>query len=155
MSTQDYTTTFLVDQAPEEAFAAITNVRGWWSGEIDGSTDTLGDVFTYRYKDVHYSKQELVEVVPGRRVVWRIMDAWLQFTEDKNEWNGTKVIFEVSRKGDKTAVRFTHEGLVPQFECFDKCSAAWGFYINTSLRNLIATARATPTRKNTGAGCLH
>jgi hypothetical protein len=96
---------------------------------------------------VHYSKQELVEVVPGRRVVWRIMDAWLQFTEDKNEWNGTKVIFEVSRKGDKTAVRFTHEGPVPQFECFDKCSDAWGFYINTSLRNLIATGKGDPNPK--------
>jgi Activator of Hsp90 ATPase homolog 1-like protein len=154
MSTQDYTTTFLVDQTPDEAFAAITNVRGWWSGQIDGSTDSLGDVFTYRYKDVHYSKQELVEVVPGRRVVWRIRDACLQFTEDKNEWNGTKVIFEMSRKGDKTAVRFTHEGLVPQFECFDKCSDAWGFYINTSLRNLIATGKGDPNPQEPFGGCL-
>jgi hypothetical protein len=64
MSNQSYTTTFLVDRTPEEAFAAITNVRGWWSGEIEGSTDKLGDEFTYRYKDVHYSKQKLVEVIP-------------------------------------------------------------------------------------------
>jgi hypothetical protein len=82
---------------------------------------------------VHYSKQKLVEVIPGRKVVWLILDAWLSFTEDKTEWNGTRVIFEVSKHGDKTEVRFTHEGLVPQYECVDKCSNAWGFYISGNV----------------------
>jgi hypothetical protein len=44
MSDQNLTYTFAVDQTPEEAFAAINNVCGWWSGEIEGSTDKLGDV---------------------------------------------------------------------------------------------------------------
>ena len=48
MSSQNYSTSFLVDQSPAEAFAAITNVRGWWSGEIEGSTDRLGAEFSYR-----------------------------------------------------------------------------------------------------------
>ena len=151
MSNQSYTTAFLVDQSPEEAFAAINDVRGWWSGEIEGSTDTLGDEFTYRYKDVHYSKQKLVEVVPGRKVIWLILDAWLSFTADKSEWNGTKVIFEVSKQGDKTELRFTHEGLVPQYECFDKCSNAWGFYINGSLRSLIISGQGNPNPQEQSA----
>jgi hypothetical protein len=151
MGNQSYTTTFLVDQTPEEAFAAVNNVRGWWSGEIEGGTDKLGDEFTYRYKDVHYSKQKLVELVPGKKVVWLILDAWLSFTEDKSEWNGTKVIFEVLKHGDKTEVRFTHEGLVLQYECFDKCSNAWGFYINGSLRSLITTGKGNPNQKEQSA----
>ena len=153
MSTQGYTTSFVVNQTPEEAFSAINNVRGWWSGEIEGPTSKLGDEFTYRYKDVHYSKQRIVEVVPGKRIVWLILEAWLSFTEDKNEWNGTKVVFEVSKKGDETEVRFTHEGLVPQHECFDKCSNAWGFYVNESLRNLIATGKGPLTRRSKGQLC--
>jgi len=38
MSKQDYTTGFLVDQTPNAVFDAINNVRGWWSGEIAGTT---------------------------------------------------------------------------------------------------------------------
>ena len=62
MNAQNFSATFTVDQTPEEAFAAIKNVRGWWSEEIEGSTDKLGDEFTYHYKDVHRCKMKL-EVV--------------------------------------------------------------------------------------------
>ena len=45
MKDQNYTATFTVDQTPEEVFAAINNVRGWWTGEIEGSADKLGAEF--------------------------------------------------------------------------------------------------------------
>jgi Activator of Hsp90 ATPase homolog 1-like protein len=140
---QNYTTTITVDQTPEEAFAAINNVRGWWTGDpgVEGSTDKLGDEFTYRYEDVHYSKQKITELVPGKKVVWLISDARLNFAKDKTEWKGTKITFEISKKGNQTEIRFTHVGLVPQFECFDSCSDAWGSYINGSLRKLITTGK--------------
>ena len=147
MDDKSLTYTFTVDQTPEQAFAAINNVRGWWSGEIEGSTDALDEEFTYRYKDVHYSKQRITELIPGKKVVWLVLDSYLKFTEDKAEWNGTEVIFEVSKSGDKTDVRFTHRGLVPEVECFGACSNAWGFYINGSLRSLITTGKGEPNQK--------
>jgi hypothetical protein len=85
MNDQNFTATFTVDQTPEEAFAAINNVRGWWSGEIEGSTDKLGEEFTYRYEDVHYSKQKITELIPGKRVCWFILDSQLNFVNDKSE----------------------------------------------------------------------
>jgi hypothetical protein len=147
MNGQSLTTTFMVDQSPEEAFAAINNVRGWWSGEIEGNTDKLGDEFTYRYKDIHSSKQKITELIPGKKVVWLVLDGYLNFVEDKTEWAGTKITFEVTKKGGKTEVRFTHVGLVPEHECFDACSDAWGSYMNGSLRSLIATGKGRPNPK--------
>ena len=147
MSKQDYTTAFTVEQTPKQAFDAINNVRGWWSGEIEGPTDKLGDEFTYRYKDIHYSKPKLIEVVPDQKVVWLALDSYLNFAEDKTEWNGTKIIFEIASKGGKTEVRFTHQGLVPQIECFENCSSAWSYYINGSLRSLIATGKGQPNEE--------
>jgi len=150
MNDQNYTTTISVDQSPREAFAAINNVRGWWSENIEGSTDTLGDEFTYRYKDVHHCKMKLAEVVPGKKVVWRVLDNYFSFTQDKSEWKGTEIVFDVSKKGSKTEVRFTHLGLVPEYECFDICSDAWGSYVNGSLRKLITTGKGQPSRKEKG-----
>jgi hypothetical protein len=147
VKSQNYSTTFTVDQTPEEAFGAINNVRGWWSGNIEGSTDKLGDEWTYRYKDVHYSKQKITELVPGKRVVWHVLDSYLNFVEDKTEWNGTKITFEVAEKGDKTEVHFTHVGLAPYVECYDACSSAWGDYVNGSLRKLITKGKGQPNPK--------
>jgi hypothetical protein len=143
MKTTDFTTTILVDQTPSEVFEAINNVRGWWTGEpgVEGSTDKLGDEFTYRYEPHHYSKQKITELIPGKKVVWNVTESSINFVEDKNEWTGTKITFDISKRDGKTEVRFTHMGLVPQIECYDGCSNAWGSYINNSLRNLINSSK--------------
>ena len=145
MNHQHFTTTFVVNQTPDEVFAAINNVRGWWSGEIEGSTATLGDEFTYRYETHHYSKQRLTELIPGKRVVWLVLDSSLNFVEHKNEWTGTHITFDIAKKGDATEVRFTHVGLAPEDECYGACSNAWGSLINASLRTLITTGVVSKT----------
>jgi hypothetical protein len=146
MSGPSFTSSFLVDKSPEEVFAAINNVRGWWSGNIEGETDKLGDEFTYRYEDVHYSKQKITEFVPNKKVVWLVEDSFLSFVEDKTEWNGTSISFEVTKKGDETEVRFTHQGLVPEYECFEACSGAWSYYMNESLREYIVSGHGAPNK---------
>jgi hypothetical protein len=139
MKSQNYATTITVNQSPDEVFAAIVDVRGWWSGNpgVDGSTDKLGDEFTYRYEPHHVSTQRIIELIPGKKVVWRVVDGSINFVKDKSEWNGTTITFDIAEKGTKTEVRFTHDGLTPNIECFDNCSDAWGSYIKGSLRSLI------------------
>jgi hypothetical protein len=147
MKNQNYTTSFTVDQSPQEAFDAINNVRGWWSEQVEGITDKSGEEWMYHYKDVHNCRIKVAGLIPGKKVEWLVVDNHFNFTRDKTEWKGTKIIFEISKKGDQTEVRFTHLGLVPQYECFDVCSDAWGSYINGSLRNLIATGKGHPNKR--------
>jgi hypothetical protein len=144
MTTSDFTTTLLVDQTPEAAFNAITNVRGWWSEEIEGETAKLNDEFTYHYEDVHYCQIKLIEVIPNQKVVWFVKYNYFKFTKDKSEWTGTKISFEIAEKDNKTEIRFTHHGLVPKFECYDICNDAWTQYIQQSLKSLIATGKGQP-----------
>ncbi|MDB5013576.1 MAG: hypothetical protein JWQ25_1778 [Daejeonella sp.] len=144
MSSSDFTTTLLVDQSPKEVFDAINNVRGWWSEEIEGSTDKLNDEFNYHYEDVHRSKMKLVEIIPNEKVVWLVMENYFKFTQDKGEWTGTKIIFEILKQDDKTQITFTHLGLVPEYECFEICKGAWTNYIQNSLQSLIATGKGQP-----------
>jgi len=148
MKTSDFTTTISVDQTPQEAFDAINNVRDWWPGEIEGNTTKLNDEFSYRYKKMHYSNQKLVEVIPGKKVIWLVTESSLNFVENKSEWTGTKIIFEIFEKDNKTQVRFTHQGLVPQFECFDACSNAWTDIIRDGLRALITTGKGKASLEN-------
>jgi Activator of Hsp90 ATPase homolog 1-like protein len=144
MTSLDFATTFSVSDTPEAVFDAINNVRGWWSGEIEGDTDQLGSEFTYRYKNVHRSTQRITELIRGKRIVWRVSDSSLTFVKDKSEWNDTEIVFDISERDGKTEVRFAHRGLVPQYECYGSCSNAWGMLINGNLRELILTGEHQP-----------
>lgn len=139
MTRQSFTTSFSVEQDPATVYGAIVNVPGWWTGDISGTTDRLGGEFTYRYRDLHRSTQRITELVPGKRIAWRVLDAALTFAEDPGEWTGTEIFFEIDGQDRRTEVRFAHLGLLPELACFDSCSSAWGFYLNGSLRRLITT----------------
>jgi len=165
MTTPDFTTTILVDQSPKEAFNAISNPRGWWSEEIEGDTNQLNAVFNYHFEDIHRCRIKLIEVIPDRKIVWLVMDNYFKpgiFNEvshqltggdgimnDKTEWTGTKICFEIAEIGIKTQIRFTHLGLVPAYECFDVCSNAWNHYIGESLLSLISTGKGQPNSTGT------
>ena len=147
MSSKNFNTYILVDKSPREAFQAINNVLGWWTENVKGNTQKLNDEFTVQFGDVHKSTQKLIEVIPDKKVVWLVTDSNLNFIKNKEEWTGTKISFEISAKDNKTQVRFTHEGLVPEEECFDACSNAWSEYIHESLLYLITEGEGKPTLK--------
>jgi len=148
MKTADFSQTLLTKQTPQEVFKAITNVRAWWSGyyseEIIGSTKKLHDEFSFRAAGgAHVCTMKLEEVITDKRIVWLVTDSELSFLEKKDEWTGTKVIFEISKKDDKTQLVFTHEGLTPEIECYDSCAPAWSQYLQQKLLPLINTAKTS------------
>ena len=126
-------------------FNAITHdVARWWGGsDLTGNTTKLNDEFVIHHPSAHYSKQKLVEIIPGKKVAWLITESELNWlTRDKHEWTNTKMIFEIAEKGDKTLLHFTHQGLVPEKECYDRCTRGWEIVIKDYLFNFISKGKA-------------
>jgi len=124
-------------KSPSDIFEAIRDVAGWWIGDVEGKGDEIGSVFRYSYKTFHDTTQKVVELVPDKKIVWEVTKSSINFVKNKDEWRGTKIIFDLVPVKDGTEIRFTHQGLTPQIECFENCSSGWDFYINKSLKNFI------------------
>src|SRR5262247_2761623 len=80
---QDLTILISINKTPKEAYEAINDVKAWWIGDIEGRADKVGSEFTYRYKDFHESTQKVIELVPGKKVVWHVEEANLSFAKNK------------------------------------------------------------------------
>ena len=144
-SNHDLTLTLSLKEKPAEVFAAVNNVRGWWSARLKGKSDALNAEFEFQYENLHYSTQRLVEFIPDRRVVWLVTESRLTFLKkDPAEWTGTRISFDIEPNGNKTELRFTHWGLTPGVECYNACHQGWSHYILHSLKNLITTGSGNP-----------
>ena len=146
---QNYTTSFTVDHTPAEVYEAVNNPRGWWSQLIEGTTDQVGSVFYYHYQDVHHCTIKVTELVPGKKISWHVLESYMNFVKDENEWAGTDMVFDITENDGKTELHFTHVGLAPELECYGVCFDAWKTYINGSLQRLVTTGHGSP---NVGDG---
>ena len=144
----NFTSTITVNATAAEAFDAIKNFRAWWSEDIEGATDNPGETFFYHHKDLHLCKIKLVEMIQAERLVYEVVANQFSFTKDKTEWTGTKLVFEIGEQDGKTTVKFTHEGLVPEYECYNICRDAWTGFIQKSLKALIDTGKGEPNPKD-------
>lgn len=135
---------YLIDSDPGTVYGAIKNVKGWWSIWAEGEFEKPGDLFDYRHKDMHYSRQRIEEMVPGKKIVWEVLESHLSFLDNPSEWAGTRICFELTEESGKTKLVFTHIGLSPESECYDSCTKGWEHYLAGSLLPLITEGRGNP-----------
>lgn len=143
MENNNFTTSFTTPASPQAIYDGINNVRGWWSECIEGNTDKLGAVFLYYYKDVHITRMRISEMIPGKKVVWHVLENHFNFT-DRTEWKGNDIVFEISDEDGKTRLTFTQVGLTPADQCYKVCNDAWTSYLQGSLRSLVETGTGKP-----------
>ena len=144
MKKQDYKATLTVDATPKEVFKKINSVTKWWTDELEGDSQKIGDEFTVRFGDVHVSTQKLIEVIPDKKVVWLVTKSNLNFIKKKDEWTNTTISFDISTHNNKTQIQFTHTGLVPEVECSKSCTEGWDYFIKGSLFKLLTEGKGTP-----------
>lgn len=133
MNNESFTTTIELPQSPAVTYRALADVPKWWSTDYEGSSTKLNDEFVIHHPGAHFSKQRLVEVVPGKKLVWLVTESTLHWLRAPHEWTNTRMIFELTPKGEGTVLKFTHEGLVPEKECYTRCIGGWSMVIGERL----------------------
>lgn len=138
---KDYSYSFTTAKPPKDVFDLLLSIEKWWSGifeeTIRGKSSELNDEFSFRAGGgLHFTKQQLVELIPEKKIVWLVTESNLSFLSNPKEWENTKLVFDISVVNDRTQVRFIHEGLEPQIECYNQCSAGWAQYLQKLENNL-------------------
>lgn len=138
-TSKSYTAAIEVINSPQEIFEHITiGVAKWWGGkDLSGSSVNLNDEFIVDHPGAHYSKQKLVEVMPGKKLVWHVTESSLSWLKEREEWKNTYMIFEIIEKQHSNILQFTHSGLTPDKESYEKCSQGWNMVIKDWLYTFI------------------
>jgi hypothetical protein len=85
MTGQDYSSSITANITAQEAMKRISQVADWWTASFTGASGKVGDAFTVRFGET-FVDFAVVELVPAKRIVWRVIDCNLHFIEDKKEW---------------------------------------------------------------------
>lgn len=141
MKKENFTYSFTSSKSTKDIFELLLDIEQWWSGlyeeTIEGKSRQLNDEFTFKAGGgMHDTTQKLVELIPNKKIVWLVTKSNLSFASNPSEWTNTKICFKLSNEEDKTIVTFTHDGLVPQFECYDACSGGWTAYLDNLKKKL-------------------
>jgi hypothetical protein len=141
---QDYRSEFSANSTPEEVFDKITRVQEWWSKNFEGNSKKVNDVFTVRFPSGDMYKIRIAEIDPNMKIIWDVIDAYQGWVKNTSEWKGTKIVWEIGREKNGVSVKMTHVGLVPQIECFDRCSSGWNYLMQKSLSKFLTEGKGLP-----------
>jgi hypothetical protein len=143
MEQNNYQCVITAAVSAEEAFDSICDVRAWWAKQLEGSTTAKGDRFTVRFGPT-FVTFEITGFVPGKKIDWQVTDCYLHWINDKHEWTGTQVSWEIEPTPEGSRIRMTHHGLVPRSECFNDCQAGWNDHIGNSLKRYMTEQVGMP-----------
>ena len=137
---KSYSKKLLINCSANVAFNALTTHIGDWWGEQDQPAHKLGDVFTMSWGEPWY-QFKVVEYVPDEKIVWECIDS-KQIIGDlegvEKEWVGTQLQWEIHQLEDqKIELSFRHDGLVPDFICYDFCSNTWERFLSFNLKKYL------------------
>ena len=139
----DYRCEIVTSAAPREAFAKIARVSEWWAKHFEGSAGELNDTFTIRWGETFVTFL-VTECEPQVRAEWTVTDCFLPWLSDKQEWTGTKAVWQISQSDGSTRISFAHIGLVSGIECYESCVKGWDQYVKGSLLAFLNDGTGSP-----------
>jgi uncharacterized protein YndB with AHSA1/START domain len=100
--------------AAYQAVATRDGLAAWWTNDTRGDSEVDG-ILEFRFSHRGGFDMKVLELVPGERVVWKVVDG-------PKEWIGTRVRWDLRREDDYTIVNFKHEGWKEPVEFMHHCS---------------------------------
>lgn len=141
MEKNNFTSSFSANISADEAIKKISKVPEWWGITFSGNAEKQNDQFIVKMGGDSFFDFTVVELIPGKRVVWLVTDCNMPWYSDKKEWTNTKLIFDVTENDGVSTLNFTHEGLTPEVECYNDCAPGWTHWIKTSLFSYLTTGK--------------
>ncbi len=144
-----YSQSVKITGTKEEVFDALTlNIDKWW-GVVDQPASELGTIFKVSFGEAFWVFK-VIDFKKNNLASWECVESnqvHAGLKGIKEEWLGTKLFWNLQSEGDKSVkVNFTHEGLVPNFNCYDVCSKAWDYFITDSLKAFVENGIGKPEK---------
>lgn len=131
-----FSTQINITISSEEALQKISEVANWWGVSFEGSAEKQGDQFVIKMGPEAWFNYTVTERT-AKKVLWHVDDCYMPWYEDKYEWKGHDMVFEID--GDQ--LTFTHVGLVAGIACFKDCVPGWTHWITRSLTAYFTTGK--------------
>ena len=142
---RDYQAEISANISPEEAFDKISRVPEWWGTNFEGKSTKVNDEFTVRFPNGDMYKIRISEIDPNKRIVWEVIDGFQTWVKNPSEWKGTKIEWDIRKeKNGRVSIDLTHLGLVPEIECFDRCTRGWNWLMQESLSKFLTEGKGLP-----------
>lgn len=143
MKKQDFNCSISVAVPPGEALDAIMNVSAWWAKNVTGNPRVLNSIFSVHFGET-YGTFKIAEMIPGRKILWEVIDCYLPKFKNVKDWMNTKISWGISTEDNITKISFRHIGLVPGKECYHDCQGGWSFFVKESVPKLITEGKGLP-----------
>lgn len=145
MNVKSYSKAIKVQATPNAIFRAITEqFDKWWTVHSNKAT-TIGDTLTVRFGENTIKEFLVTELKENKVLKWEVIRAFIDIPQlsKKDEWVGTSIEWRINALGKVNEIEFTHEGLVPEFECYEACEGGWNYFLE-SLRQFLNEGKGTP-----------
>jgi uncharacterized protein YndB with AHSA1/START domain len=140
-SDRDFTREIAHDACSERIFDALATLDGlaaWWTPIVRGTPTTGGEI-ELRFSGL--DEKIVMRVNEARRpsaVVWNCLTH-----TGHPEWEGTKIVFELTKDEQSAVLKFRHFGLSPTLSCYETCESGWEHFL-TSLLNYAERGEGNP-----------
>jgi hypothetical protein len=109
-----------IDVAPNDVHPLIASGRGfsqWWAADVTEDNST-GIVELGFFNRATIYRLQPAGIVAPKKAEW--------LCETGKEWQGTKILFELTQNKNGSLLRFTHADWQAETDYFVSCNTTWG-----------------------------